>query len=178
MLYLVWLTTRVTMMPFMHCSKPSIDLHTVSNAIESMFDRLVLDDVGRAHQVLDLAIKAARNPFAGHVIAVAPAQVQWNARIAHVRRCRHIEEYGFRSFAIFGSVVQEHFNLLMSVTAENRLLLCMMLSIYLYDVGEEGADAAALVSSCDDMMATLLLEHAKEKKYQTWETFLTYIEDE
>lgn len=162
----------------MHCSKPSIDLQSVSNAIESMFDRLVLDDVGRAHQILDIAIKAASNPFVGHVMTIAPAQEQWNARIAHIRQCRQTEEHGFRSFAVFGFLIQEHFKLLMSVAAQNRLLLCMMLSIYLYDVGEEGADAAALVSCCDDKMAALMLRHARYEKYKTWETFLTYAEDD
>lgn len=178
LIYLAWTATCVTMMPFMYCTKPSIDLETASNAIESMFDRLVLDDVGRAHHILNLAIKAASNPFVGHVMPIDPIKVQWNARIAHIRRCRQIQDYGFRSFGIFGSLIQEHFRLLMSFRAQNRLLLCMMQSIYLYDVGEEGADAAALASRCDDVMAALLLKHSIDREYNAWQTYLNYIEDE
>ena len=162
-------------MPYMQSAESDIRLASASLQLERLFDVLLIDDDARARLVLESAIKASLNP---PTLSASPEKYR-RLRQEHIRECNdamQLHQMGFKGFYILQNLLMEHINLLMSIRLETRLLLSMMHSVYLQDIGPDALDTSQ--AWYEDRMALILLRYAQGKDYETWERFLEYAEED
>lgn len=168
------LLSSCTTMPYMQTAEPDVRLASASLQLERLFDLLLVDDVARARSVLTSAITASLNP----PFWTASPEKYRRLRQEHIRECANaieLHQMGFKGFYILQTLMMEHMNLLMSIKLETRLILSMMLSVYLHDIGPEAVDTSQVWY--EDSMACILLRHALRHGYESWERFLDYVEE-
>ena len=163
-------------MPYISSVEPDIDLMVASHQIARMFDRMILMDVHRAHQLVCSGIRSLKDTTAPS--SIPPTLHRYRARrLAHLNDCRKLDdrfEDGFVAYARLKDLFVEHLDLLMSIQRQTKLMLSMMYSLYVYDGGPQ----AAVLCLNYDGMANLLLDHAKQEDYTTWQTFLHFAEED
>ena len=166
---------QISSMPYMQSSEPEIDIEPAQKQLTVMFDDLLAQDARLAYSALDFSIRSLLATTMTRRHASSPARYR-SDRIAHIKECQETHDYirsGFRGFYILQSRLADHLDLLMSVTEENKLIMWLMYSIDLGDVGASIEDYNAQLLS-DEEQEALLLRHAIEKKYKLWQTFLRF----
>lgn len=174
-LILLCLCSLTTTMPHIQSSIPQdIDIESSWKQLKMLFDDLLMQDADRARSALDYSMKALFNPTSIHTSS--PTKYE-RSRRQHIDDCNNAVEHiqrGFRGFYILQSRLADHLCLLMSIVKENQLIMRLMYSIYLHDIGAVIDDYQAHLLS-DDEHATTLLQHANHMKYENWQEFLWFV---
>lgn len=171
-LYMIGTIGAMPSPPSTHSITP-ISLAPASHILQKLFDQLIAYDIIQARSVLDETLKSVYE-LSDHqrrldTMMTRPVQV----REAHINNCRNAEMF-FRSGQNGSDILQtlmiDHLVLAALVRVERAFLFELMFSIYLYDVATptEIPD----IPWSDDAMASLLTDHAVDRRYIMWQAYL------
>lgn len=158
-------------MPHLHSTHTTISLAPASQILQTLFDQLLAHNPHQAKSVLDHCIESISHlgTNRNHINAVRHRQLRQD----HIDSCR-IAQSNFRNGQngpdILQTMIIDHLILCMSIRFERALLLELMLSIYFSDVVTILEIPA--IPWGDDELAALLLDHAVDYGYYTWQSFL------